>query len=71
MFCNKDKDIMKRMNGVINISDVIEICDGENAGFYYVDPFDFVKIDFDTSKIKPLPEEKEETEIEEFYMGIY
>ena len=32
-------------------SDVIEVCDGDNTGFYYCDKFGFKKIDFDITKV--------------------
>ncbi len=35
----------------MSVSDVIEICDGDDKGFYYCDPVGFQKIDFDTDKV--------------------
>lgn len=32
-------------------SDVIEVCDGDNTGFYYCDKFGFKKIDFNITKV--------------------
>ena len=32
-------------------SDVIEVCDGDDTGFYYCDKFGFQKIDFDITKV--------------------
>lgn len=34
----------------LSVSDVVEICDGENKGFYYCDSIGFQKIDFDIEK---------------------
>lgn len=34
----------------LSYSDIVEICDGENKGFYYCDHVDFQKIDFDIEK---------------------
>ena len=35
----------------MSVSDVVEICDGEDKGFYYCDSFGFKKTDFDISKV--------------------
>lgn len=35
----------------LSVSDVVEICDGEQKGFYYCDVVGFQKIDFDISKV--------------------
>lgn len=35
----------------LSVSDVVEICDGADKGFYYCDPVGFQKIDFDISKV--------------------
>lgn len=34
----------------LSLSDVVEICSGEDKGFYFCDSFGFQKIDFDTAK---------------------
>ena len=35
----------------MSVSDVVEICDGSDKGFYYCDHIGFQKIDFDISKV--------------------
>ena len=35
----------------LSVSDVVEICDGEQKGFYYCDVVGFQKIDFDITKV--------------------
>ena len=35
----------------MSVSDVVEICNGEQKGFYYCDVVGFQKIDFDISKV--------------------
>lgn len=35
----------------LSVSDVVEICEGENKGFYYCDTIGFKKVDFDIEKI--------------------
>ncbi|MCR4888910.1 MAG: DUF3846 domain-containing protein [Ruminococcus sp.] len=34
----------------LSVSDIVEICDGTDKGFYYCEPVGFQKIDFDISK---------------------
>lgn len=34
----------------LSVSDVVEICSGDDKGFYFCDSFGFQKIDFDTAK---------------------
>lgn len=48
--CNCDRKLPGYYGHSLSVSDVVEICDGENKGFYFCDSVGFKKIDFDISQ---------------------
>ena len=43
--CNTDEKPLGYCGHSLSVSDIVEICDGTDKGFYYVDPFGFKKLD--------------------------
>ena len=51
MQCNTDKPPLGFCGHTLSVSDVVEICEGKNSGFYFVDSIGFKRLeDFDISQ---------------------